>query len=113
VYSGYSSGEKSFEAFCHIYPSMMDTRASAELRLTTVMTRGVISENRPAERAAQNAHASSIIPIILEFTPTQCGSAIKQMAFAFPGQILNPENGQRKVDIAERLDPEISGDIRR
>jgi hypothetical protein len=76
----------------------MDARASAELRLTTVMTGGVFSENRAADRAAQKARAPSILPVILEFIPTQCGSsietrlcAIKQMTFAFPGQILNPD----------------------
>jgi hypothetical protein len=86
----------------------MDARASAELRLTTVMTVGVFSENRPADRAAQKARAHSILPVIPEFTLTQCGSSIKtrlcvikQMTFAFPGQILRPDNGKRKADIAE------------
>jgi hypothetical protein len=94
----------------------MDIRASAELRLTTVMTRGVSSGNRPADRAAQRARAPSILLVILEFTPAQCGSSIetrlcviKQMAFAFPGEILNPDNGKRTADIAERLDREIPG----
>jgi hypothetical protein len=95
----------------------VDARASAELRLTTVRARGVFSENRLADRAAQKARAPSILPVILEFTPAQCGSSIetrlcviKQRAFAFPGQILNPDNGKRKADIAERLDWERCGD---
>jgi hypothetical protein len=95
----------------------MGACASAELRFTTVMTRGVFSENRPADRAARKAPASSILPVILECTPTQRGSsietrlcAIKQMTFAFSGQILNPDNGKRKADITEGLDRQISGD---
>jgi hypothetical protein len=52
---------------------------------------------------------------LLEVAPTYRDSSIetrlcmiKQMAFAFPGQISNPDNGKRKAEFAERLDREIS-----